>query len=143
MRKPESTSEVLLSRREAIGRAAGIGLGVVSAFTRGEGAVLANPGLQTRTVNPPYPMWNTELRQLAPNVYAYTQAGGPGVPSAAISNGACIIGPDHWLAIDAFAAPPHTKAFLAAANKVAAGRTCDRLINTHHLAVRISSIPSR
>ena len=74
------------------------------------------------------------MRQLAPNVYAYTQAGGPGVPSSAISNGACIMGPDHWMAIDAFAAPPHTKAFLNAATRVAGARTCDRLVNTHHHA---------
>jgi cyclase len=134
MRKPEDADQALLSRRQAIGRAAGIGLGVVSVLTARDGAALASPGLQTRTTNPPYPAWNTELRQLAPNVYAYTQAGGPGVPSSAISNGACIIGPDHWLAIDAFAAPPHTKAFLAAATTVTGGRTCDRLINTHHHA---------
>src|SRR6185436_19038875 len=112
----------LLTRREALVTVAGAGIGAAAAFG------------QTRVGNPPYPAWKTEFRQLAPDVYAYTQAGGPGVPSSAISNGACIVGGDHYLAIDAFAAPPHTKAFLTAAGKVAGGKTCDRLINTHHHA---------
>jgi cyclase len=123
-----------LTRREAMSAVAGAGLGVVSALAYAERADAANPVLQTRVGNPPFPSWNTEFRQLRPNVYAYTQAGGPGVPSSAISNGACILGPDHWMAIDAFAAPPHTKAFLAAAKSLAGGRACDRLINTHHHA---------
>ena len=134
MTKPQNSGAGLLSRRQAIGRVAGASLGIVSALRAAEGADIAGAGLQTRIGNPPYPSWNTEMRQLAPNVYAYTQAGGPGVPSSAISNGACIVGADHYLAIDAFAAPPHTKAFLAAASKVAGGKTCDRLINTHHHA---------
>ena len=120
MTKAQNSGEGLLSRRQAIGRVAGASLGIVSALRAAEGADLASAGLQTRLGNPPYPSWNTEMRQHAPNVYAYTQAGGPGVPSSAISNGACIVGADHYLAIDAFAAPPHTKAYLAAASKVAA-----------------------
>jgi len=28
------------------------------------------------------PKWNRELRQLAPNVYAYVQGGGPGLTAA-------------------------------------------------------------
>lgn len=128
----------LLSRREAIGRVTGAGLGIVSVLRTGDGVGLAHAEAQrgaaaNTTKNPPIPSWNTELKQLAPNVYAYTQAGGPGVPSSAISNGGCIVGPDHWMAIDAFAAPPHAKAFLATANK-AIGKPCRRLVNTHHHA---------
>ena len=123
-----------LSRRQAIGRVAGAGFGIVSALRAGDAVGLASSSLQTRTTSPPYPSWNTEFKPLAPNVYAYTQAGGPGIPSSAISNGACIIGPDHWMAIDAFAAPPHTKAFLAAAGRLTGGKSCDRLVNTHHHA---------
>jgi len=114
--------------------AAGAGFGIVSALAFPDRLDAAADALQTRLDNPPYPSWKTEFRQLAPNVYAYTQAGGPGVPSSAISNGACILGPDHRMAIDAFAAPPHTKAFLAAAKTLAGSRSCDRLINTHHHA---------
>lgn len=134
MRKVQTPGGSTLTRREAMAVVAGAGLGVASAFGVTARADGADDGLQTRLGTPPYPSWNTEFRQLAPNVYAYTQAGGPGVPSSAISNGACILGPDHWMAIDAFAAPPHTKAFLATAKNLAGGRTCDRLINTHHHA---------
>jgi cyclase len=133
MTSAQHTRNVRLTRREAISAVAGAGLGVVSALALPESADAAD-ALQTRLGNPPYPSWKTEFRQLAPNVYAYTQAGGPGVPSSAISNGACILGPDHWMAIDAFAAPPHTKAFLAAAKALTGNRSCDRLINTHHHA---------
>lgn len=121
-----------VSRRELMRRVAGAGLGMGLGSALGGGAGRAAAGQQT--TGAPYPNWNTELRQLAPNVYAYTQAGGPGVPSSAVSNGACIIGPDGWMAIDAFAAPPHAKAFLAAASKVTGGRPCSRLVNTHHHA---------
>ena len=107
---------------------------MVSALARAVDADASGATAQTHVGNPPYPSWNTEFRQLAPNVYAYIQAGGPGVPSSAISNGACILGPDHWMAIDAFAAPPHTNAFLAAAKNLAGSRTCDHLINTHNNA---------
>ena len=133
MTKAQNAGGSLLTRREAMAAVAGAGLGMVSAFGLAERADAA-AALQTRLGNPPYPSWNTEFKQLAPNVYAYTQAGGPGVPSSAISNGACILGPDRWMAIDAFAAPPHTKAFLAAAKNLAGGRPCERLINTHHHA---------
>ena len=140
MTKPQN-SGALLSRREAIGRVAGAGFGIVSVLRATEDAGVASAAGQQRPAAPAtsrfapmsIPSWNTELKQLAPNVYAYTQGGGPGVPSSAISNGACIVGPDHWMAIDAFAAPPHAKAFLAAANK-AAGKPCGRLVNTHHHA---------
>jgi cyclase len=125
-----------LTRREAIGRVA-TGLGLMSVLHAGEGASEAGTAAAPQSAAPggapTMPSWNTELRQLAPNVYAYTQAGGPGVPNSAISNGGCIVGPDDWMAVDAFAAPPHTKAFLAAANK-AIGKPCRRLVNTHHHA---------
>jgi len=130
----EHTRAVRVTRREAMSAVGAAGLGMVSSLAFPHHAEAAATASQTRLGSPPYPNWKTEFRQLAPNVYAYTQAGGPGVPSSAISNGACILGPDHWMAIDAFAAPPHTKAFLAAAKNLAGSRTCDRLINTHHHA---------
>src|SRR6266849_1201664 len=49
---------------------------------------------------PKVPSWKTELRQLAPNVYAYTQASGPGIDNASLSNAGVIVG-DDLLAIDA------------------------------------------
>src|SRR4029434_4955340 len=134
MTKTQQAAFLRLTRREAMSAVARAGLGIASALAWPRRVSAAAAASQTRLGNPPYPGWKTECRQLAPNVYAYTQAGGPNVPSSAISNGACILGPDHWMAIDAFAAPPHTKAFLAAAKNLAGSRTCDRLINTHHHA---------
>jgi hypothetical protein len=63
---------MLLTRRDAIGRTAAAGLGMIAgAAARGSAQAF-----------PPIPSWPTELRQLAPNVYAYTQATGPGVNNA-------------------------------------------------------------
>jgi len=80
---------------------------------------------------PTIPRWSTELRQLAPNVYAYTQASGPGVDNASLSNAGVIAGLDHLLAIDALGPPIHAKAFRAAAMR-ATGLPFGRVINTHH-----------
>lgn len=80
---------------------------------------------------PDIPSWNTELRQLAPNVYAYTQATGPGVDNASLSNAGLIVGDDHLMAIDALGPPVHAKAFIASAMK-ATGKSFGRLVNTHH-----------
>ena len=41
---------------------------------------------------PQAPSWKTELRELAPNVYAYIQGGGPGIPSQGISNAGVVVG---------------------------------------------------
>src|SRR6476661_5457774 len=80
---------------------------------------------------PPVPSWPTELRLLAPGVYAYTQAGGPGIDNASLSNAGVIVGPDGLLAIDTLGPPVHAKAFKAAAEK-ATGKRFTRVVNTHH-----------
>ena len=54
---------------------------------------------------PPIPSWPTELRRLAPDVYAYTQASGPGVDNSSLSNAGVIEGPDGLLAIDTLGPP--------------------------------------
>ncbi len=77
------------------------------------------------------PSWPTELRELAPGVFAYTQASGPGVDNASLSNAGVIVGADHLLAIDALGPPVHAKAFRATAMK-ALGKPFGRVINTHH-----------
>ena len=75
---------MLLTRRDAIRRTTAAGIGLVAAgATRTRAQTFA-----------PIPSWNTELRQLAPNVYAYTQATGPGVNNASLSNAGLIVGPD-------------------------------------------------
>ncbi len=80
---------------------------------------------------PQVPSWKTELRELAPNVYAYIQGGGPGVPNRSISNAGIVIGDDGVLVIDATAGPIHAKNFIAAVRKVT-DKPFRRLINTHH-----------
>lgn len=112
-----------LTRREALRMAAA---GLTSAWPARPGRATA----QSRAY-PAIPSWNTELRLLAPNVYAYTQATGPGVNNASLSNAGVIVGPDHLLAIDTLGPPVHAKAFRAAALS-AAGRPFGRVVNTHH-----------
>ena len=77
------------------------------------------------------PSWPTELRRLAPDVYAYTQASGPGVDNASLSNAGMIAGPAGLLAVDTLGPPIHAKAFKAAA-ETATRKTFGRVINTHH-----------
>src|SRR4051812_30578220 len=77
------------------------------------------------------PSWPTELRRLAPDVYAYTQASGPDVDNASLSNAGMISGPAGLLAVDTLGPPIHAKAFKAAA-ETATRKTFGRVINTHH-----------
>lgn len=110
-----------ITRREALNvGAAGLGLS----------AVLSGRAAAQSTPFPPIPSWNTELRRLAPNVYAYTQATGPGVNNSSLSNAGVIAGPEDLLAIDALGPPVHAKAFKAAA-MTATGKPFGRVVNTH------------
>jgi len=83
------------------------------------------------TPAPRIPSWPTELRRLAPDVYAYTQASGPGVDNASLSNAGVVAGPDGLVAIDTLGPPIHAKAFKAAA-EAATSKKFVRVINTHH-----------
>jgi len=128
-------------RRQALGLMGAAGLGMASALGEQVAGAQApapppNPNVPVApwpesTSAPAIPTWRTELKQLAPNVWTYIQAGGPGIPTGGISNALVVAGPDHWLAVDALGQPFHTKAFIAAANK-ATGKPCGRLVNTHH-----------
>jgi len=80
---------------------------------------------------PQVPSWKTELRELAPNVYAYIQGGGPGIPNQSISNAGIVIGDDGVLVIDATAGPIHAKSFIAAVRKIT-DKPFRHLVNTHH-----------
>ena len=112
-----------ITRRDAL--RAGIG------FAAGFGATGSFANLSAQDSRfPQIPSWNTELKQLAPNVFAYTQATGPGVDNASLSNAGLIVG-DDLLAIDALGPPVHAKAFIAAAKKTT-GKSFGRLLNTHH-----------
>jgi len=126
-----------MPRRDAIQLMMGGGLGFAmaqrsaSAKKMVAGSLQASGGGLQASGVPTIPRWNTELRQLAPNVYAYTQASGPGVDNASLSNAGVIAGPDHLLAIDALGPPVHAKAFRAAA-MMATSKSFGRVINTHH-----------
>ncbi|MBI4523679.1 MAG: MBL fold metallo-hydrolase [Deltaproteobacteria bacterium] len=79
----------------------------------------------------PVPSWETELKEVAPNVFAYIQGGGPGIDNASVSNAGLIIGDDYSMVIDALTAPVLTKAFIAAMKKVNP-KPFRHLVNTHH-----------
>jgi cyclase len=132
-----------ITRREAIARAGFAGIGIASALmTPAKLAAQASlpavipPAGDDRF--PQVPSWKTELRELAPNVYAYVQRGGPGLSSAGISNAGLIVGDDHLMAIDGLGAPIQTKAFIAAAQQATDGKPFRRLINTHHHADHVA-----
>ncbi len=140
MEKPEQPGTQKLTRREAMGRVALTTVGVASVLSgagelarlSAQGPVDPNPIPATDPNFPMAPHWNRELKQLAPNVYAYTQAGGPGLPSQGFSNPAMIAGPDSLLAIDSTQGPIPAKAFIAASKQATGGKEFSRLVNTHH-----------
>jgi cyclase len=80
---------------------------------------------------PQVPTWNTELHELAPGVFAYIQAGGPGRDNVSVSDAGLIVGDAGVMVIDALAAPMHTKAFVSAIRKMT-DKPFRHLINTHH-----------
>ena len=135
----ESRNRLVRSRREVLQGCAGTILGA-AAMLLGEGdavrlraqdSVDPNPLPPTDPRYPMPPSWKRELRQLAPNVYAYTQGGAPNIRFRGISNAGMIVGDDHLLAIDATQGPIPAKAFIAA-SKQATGKDFGRLLDTHH-----------
>ena len=87
------------------------------------------------------PTWNTEMRQLAPNIYAYQQAGGPGKLNQGVSNGGIVIGEDSILVIDSLGAPLHAKNFIAAIRKIEPTKPLGRMLITHHHGDHIFGLP--
>jgi cyclase len=129
-----------MTRREAIGHVASAGLGFAAAL---HGAGVSSAGAQAPPIPaatpprgdprfPTAPSWNAEFRKLGADVFAFIQAGGPGVVAQGVSNAGVIVGDDHVMVIDATGAPFHAKALIAAAVQAAPGKPIRRLINTHH-----------
>ncbi len=81
---------------------------------------------------PVMPSWGTELKQLAPNVFAYQQEGGTGHLNAGISNAGLFVDDDSMLVFDALGFPIQSKAFIASAKKASGGKPITHLINSHH-----------
>jgi len=141
-----------LTRRQAIARTAWAGVGLASALVAGGALENLWGQMQQRedessprifgtsvAVLPPIdkrypvvPTWKTELRQLAPNVYAYQQQGGTGLLNAGISNAGLFVGEDSLVAFDGLGFPIQTKAFIAAAKQATGGKPFSELINSHH-----------
>ena len=123
------------TRRDALRLGLSAGVAAAAAVTlsaRQASAQLAQA--YSAPPNPAYPLppvWNTELRELAPNVYGYVQAGGPGRNNVSVSDAGIIVGPEGVMVIDALAAPMHAKAFVDAIRKVT-DKPFRHLINTHH-----------
>jgi cyclase len=120
------------SRRDVIKRVAGAGFGLAAA-------------LRVRAQQPAaaaVPTWKPELRQLAPNVYAYVQGGGPGQLNQGVSNAGVIVGEDHLLALDSLGAPVHAKNFIAAATRAVPNKPFTRMVLTHHHGDHIFGLPS-
>ena len=133
MTKQENSRAAGLSRREALHLGAGALFGATAALAGGGARTrLSAQGAPANVVptpppapDPRYampPSWNRELRQLAPNVYAYMQGGGPGISAAGVSNAGMIVGPDFLVAIDALQGPlPATGFVLESATTLSAG----------------------
>ena len=125
-----------MSRREALGQVAAVGLGMVS-MLRGSvaRAQLGAPPVVTPPPDPKFPIpasWKTELRKLGPNVFSYIQAGGVGQGSGAgVSNSGIIVGDDHLLVIDTLGQPLLVKALMTAVRSTIGNKPFGRVINTH------------
>jgi len=82
---------------------------------------------------------NTELKQLAPNVYAFLQREARGQSNLSVSNYGCVVGPKSMLAIDAGGGPQHARNFIAAMRFT--GKPFDRLVITHEHPDHIVGLP--
>jgi cyclase len=71
----------------------------------------------------------TELKQLAPTVYAFLQREAAGQSNLSVSNFGIVVGPRSMLAIDAGGGPQHARNFIAAAKPL--GKPFDRVVITH------------
>ncbi len=141
-----------LSRREVLARTGWAGVGVAAGLLGAGGfekllgqaqprvdessprifgaSVATLPPIDTRY--PVVPTWKTELKQLAPNVYAYQQQGGTGLLNAGVSNAGLFVDDDSLMVFDALGFPIQTKSFLAAAKRAGGGKPITHLINSHH-----------
>ncbi len=118
-----------ITRRNALCAFAGVALGPL---------ILSRPSFgQSAQI----PTWQTELRQLAPNVYAYIQGGGPTGEFSGQSNAGFVVGPKGMMAIDSLQAPIVVKDFIARAKKAVPNKPFERLVFSHHHGDHIDGAP--
>ncbi|MEO6340569.1 MAG: MBL fold metallo-hydrolase [Caulobacteraceae bacterium] len=118
--------EARLTRRGLMG--AGALLAAAGAVAARAGAPAGSPtGVPGGAA--PATIINSELRQLAPNVYAFLQREAAGQSNLSVSNFGIVVGPTSMLAIDAGGGPQHARNFIAAARPL--GKTFDRVVITH------------
>ncbi|MFN7984674.1 MAG: MBL fold metallo-hydrolase [Vicinamibacterales bacterium] len=124
----------MLQTRRAFIREVSMAATVATLVETGVGAVTqiaVAPAARPNPNFPQVPTWDRELRELAPGVFAYIQAGGPGRDNVSVSDAGLIIGDNSVMVIDALAAPMHAKAFVDAIRRVT-DKPFRHLINTHH-----------
>ena len=115
------------SRRELIGGLGALALlAVDTSVSAAEPAAPARPGGAFGAVATDI---RSELKQLAPNVYAFVQREAPGQSNLSVSNFGIVAGPRSLLAIDAGGGPQHARNFIAAAKPL--GKPFDRVVITH------------
>jgi len=119
------------TRHDADRRRLLLGLGALAtAGFAGRVAIAADaPRVNTMGGSGPATDIRSELKRLAPNVYAFLQREAPGQSNFSVSNFGIVEGPHSLLAIDAGGGPQHARNFLAAAQ--ALGKPVDRIVITH------------
>ena len=123
-------------------------LGALTLASRASKALAAGPAAPAAGGIPggaaPATDIRSELKMLAPNVYAFLQREAPGQSNFSVSNFGIVAGPKTLLAIDAGGGPQHARNFLAAAKPL--GKPFDRVIITHehpdHI-VGLTQFPAR
>lgn len=115
------------SRRQLIS-----GLGVVTLAAVARSSAGAEPAAAPAAVGPFGAVAtdiHSELKMLAPNVYAFLQREAAGQSNFSVSNFGIVVGPRSLLAIDAGGGPQHARNFIAAAKPL--GKPFDRVVITH------------
>jgi cyclase len=139
MTKLHDASAGGVTRRQAIGRVAAAGFGIFSMLKANPLSAQSSAGpVMTPPPDPRFPkpaFWNTELKKLAPNVYVYIQAGGPGIGNGGgVSNAGIIVGDDHLMVIDTLGQPLMVKDLKDRVRNAVGNKPYGRVVDTHQHA---------
>ncbi len=127
------------SRRQALGQLATLGVGTLATLGTRLGSVdlyaqfggVPPVGVPQDPRFPQPPTWEAQVKEVAPGVYAFIQAGGPGRDNASVADAGFIVGDEGVLVIDTLTAPMHARALIAAIRKVT-DRPVRHVVITHH-----------